>query len=60
MVMNVSPDEQQFLETVSTLKFAQRVKQIKTNDDVVDKFRADESGEVRIQRNKVTIHFEAN
>ncbi|GMH51892.1 hypothetical protein TrRE_jg5509 [Triparma retinervis] len=53
MVMNVSPDEQQFMETVSTLKFAQRVKQIKTKDGVDDKFKAEESGEVDALRKEI-------
>jgi len=53
MVMNVSPDEQQFMETVSTLKFAQRVKQIKTKEGIDDRFKAEESGEVDALRKEI-------
>jgi len=53
MVMNVSPDNQQFMETVSTLKFAQRVKQIKAKEGVDDRFKAEESGEVDVLRKEI-------
>ena len=53
MVMNISPDGRQFMETISTLKFAQRVKQIKCKSGLEGRFKPESRSEVEQLRKEI-------